>query len=218
MLMPSLIGWVSCKLGTSDLLPHEARQARDGAPSTSVGPAGVRAHLEQDLARAQRPSVEQPVERGTQQPSRIGEAAGVVEAFARERQQRRAAKISGFPPPLHRSAPPRLRGRSGSCVRARAARRSSPRARGSGPSRVRPAGASRRSAAPEPASSAGACSRCKQRRVGVEQRRMGVVPLQQLEQQFVRVEAAHEPLARASGTAPLPRRGEVHRSARRPCR
>ena len=63
--------------------------------SASLGLARVGAHLEQHFARAQRPAVEAAVERRTQQPPRVGEAARVGEFLARERQQRRAAKYQG---------------------------------------------------------------------------------------------------------------------------
>jgi hypothetical protein len=47
----------------------------------------MRAHFESHLACPQRPSVEQPVERRPQQPTRIREAARVAELFARQREQ-----------------------------------------------------------------------------------------------------------------------------------
>src|SRR5512143_3099212 len=74
MLTPSLIGCVRCK------------------GSSSFGSARVGAHLEQYVTRVQRAPVEQAVERGPQQPARIGHAACVVELLAPERQQRRTRK------------------------------------------------------------------------------------------------------------------------------
>ena len=160
-----------------------------------------------------------PAAAGAHRPGCAGRRAPRAQARAATRR-----KISGFPPPLHRSAPRRPRCRSGSCAPAASG---SPLVASCSRLRPQPSSSSRRFSNRRSARAGivvGRVQALDQDRVGVEQRRMRIVPLQQLQQQFVGVEAAHQAIAgqrrgrpyalgRRSGA--LPRRGRSRRPATR---